>query len=901
MRKTFLAVILGFSLVSVFGQNKIDKIKISQRFQFGPLTWMYDELSKKYGIPIVYDTAVVRTIQNEFWFDNKPFLGAIKSSLEDTQLKYYLNEDSTVIFIVTKEKYLTREIQSFKRYTGNPEKFNFQISGKLLDKNTGEPLPFAYVSVKNTKNATSSNVDGYFTLIKVPSDTSTLVLQYIGYKKQEFFLTPKSKLKDIVIEMEPDAQNLEEVVVMGEKQSVMATSENSSLIKLTPQKLTTLPSMGEKDIMRSFQLMPGIGGSNESSSGLYVKGGSPDQNLVLYDGFTVYHVDHLFGFYSAFNSNAIKDVQLYKGGFEAKFGGRTSSVTEITGKEGNKKKFSVGGDVSLLSANVYAEAPIGEKITFLVAGRRSYQGILYDKIFNRYNSSKSSSSSNMPKMPAGMGATETTPSSYFYDINSKITYKPTSKDVISWSVYNGTDNLDNSRSIEMPSFGGSSSSSLGNNNISDLTNWGNTGTSMKWSRKWSDNFYSNSLISYSNYFYEKDRSSTMNTTTSDGASKSLKRGDLQNNDLKDFSFKTDNEWKLNQNNQLEFGINLTYNNTEFKKGEVDTSLTTVNSNKGNTYALYIQDKINLWDNKIQIIPGLRFNRFTGTGKNYIEPRLSGSWKATDKLTLRASWGIYNQFVKRIIHEDIMSGSTNFWALADNTKLPVSRAIHYLGGISYNLENYIVEVEAYYKSLSGLSEYTLSQKPGIMSTSSVEKFYTGTGSARGLDFMVQKKYGNYTGWVGYSLGQVVNYFPEDNSKPFYASYDVTHEFKAVNQLKLGKNWDLSATWVYATGKPYTSVQGVYQVQLLDGSTKDYYTASARNGNRYPAYHRLDLAATFSWRGESEIDKSLSFSLFNVYNRQNIWYKEYTTTDEKQILTTDVKYLGITPNLTFSIKF
>jgi len=270
-----------------------------------------------------------------------------------------------------------------------------------------------------------------------------------------------------------------------------------------------------------------------------------------------------------------------------------------------------------------------------------------------------------------------------------------------------------------------------------------------------------------------------------------------------------------------------------------------------------------------------------------------------KLKFKASIGTYYQFAKRVVREDIMQGSRDFWALADGKKLPVSSSNHFIAGFSYETKDYLIDVEGYYKSLSNLSEYSLrfDLRPG--SASYEENFLIGSGVSKGIDFLFQKKYGDYTGWIGYTIGQVTNSFDEYGDYTFYASNDVTHELKLVNSYKW-RNWDFSATWIYATGKPYTAPEGGYQLTLLDGTTKDYINVTVKNGMRLPAYHRLDVSSTYNFKLGDVFPCSLSFSIFNLYNRSNVWYNEYEILDN-QILETPVKFLGITPNINFTVKF
>ena len=251
------------------------------------------------------------------------------------------------------------------------------ISGVVKDKESGETLPFANVFIKDTNIGTTTNGDGFFTLFNVPSENSTIQVQYLGYKVETLTLTKEIVKDKITILLAPDFNKLDEVVINTDsRQQIIKMNENVSQISLSPKRLASIPNLGEKDIFRALQLLPGVSGTNESSAGLYVRGGTPDQNLVLLDGFTVYHVDHFYGFFSAFNSDAIKDIQLFKGGFPAEYGGRISSVMDLTGKRGNINKVSFSGGLSLVSANATLEIPIGEKANLLLAGRRSYTDII---------------------------------------------------------------------------------------------------------------------------------------------------------------------------------------------------------------------------------------------------------------------------------------------------------------------------------------------------------------------------------------------------------------------------------------------------------------------------------------------------------------------------------------------
>ncbi|OFX41868.1 MAG: hypothetical protein A2X08_14130 [Bacteroidetes bacterium GWA2_32_17] len=824
----------------------------------------------------------------------------------DTEIKkdenefgtYYIEEENS------ESDESTKEIKSQKNYFGPPTTYKFTLTGIVRDKSTGEALPFATVMVKSTSIGASTNADGYFTLLKVPTDTTTLIVHYMGYNEEDVFLTPKSPKKNLLVELYPSTHTLKTVTVAGMKEEVVLVNKTDiNTIKIAPKRLEQLPNVGERDIMRSFQLMPGVSASNESSSGLYVRGGTPDQNLVLYDGFTVYHVDHLYGFFSAFNSNALKDVQLYKGGFESKFGGRLSSVTEITGKDGNQKKFNVGADLSLLSMNAFVEIPIGSKFSSVIAYRRSYKGPIYNAIFKKFNKSTSTTSEPTGGGPGGKQIQNTKVTSYFYDLNGKFSYRPTDRDIISLSIFNGTDKLDNSSSSNASSFGASNSDF--SMSSTDLTKYGNVGSSLKWSKKWNDKLYGNTIVSYSNYYSDRNRSQERTLTNSSGEETTTSNGVFENNDLKDYSIKSDYQWDIFNFSQLQFGGFGTYFDINYSYAQNDTSIVLERQNKAMLTGGYIQSKTKLFNDKVQFLPGIRTSYFETTKKTYYEPRASISYNLTNRITLKGATGKYYQFANKVTREDIMSGSKEFWLLSDGNSVPVSSSVHYIAGLSYETNNYLFSTEAYYKQINNLTEYSLRFNPSPMGVSYDENFFNGYGFSRGIEFLAQKKSGDFNGWVSYTLCQANNHFDIYSDSYYPANQDATHEFKIVALYKY-KRWDFSATWIFATGRPYTAPSGAYSITLLDGSTQDFFTVTSKNGLRLPDYHRGDISVNYKLlagkvgeRKRREIGY-IGFSIFNLYNRTNVWYKQYTIEDG-EILETNVNYLGITPNLTLSLKF
>ena len=781
------------------------------------------------------------------------------------------------------------------------------LSGTVRAEDTGETLPYASVLIQGTSIGTATNNDGFFALLQVPSDSLTLKVSYLGYIPYELRLNPADVSGPIGIFLQPITNELDEVTVVSEKYTIMKTAERISQVTVSPKELEALPSLGEVDIFRSLQLMPGVSGTNEGSSGLYVRGGTPDQNLVLLDGMTIYHVDHFFGFFSAFNADAIKDVQLYKGGYPARFGGRTSSVIELTGKAGDASNLRIGAGLNLLSASSVIEVPLKGKGSFLLSARRSYTDVLrsgvYNNIFDLFDDSDNNNGLPGGGGPAGGGpfgnaaTQEQVPTFFFYDLNGKVTYRPSSKDVLAISVYNGKDDLDKSRD---------QSRTLGNEaqlgitgGTSDITNWGNTGISGKWSRQWSPQFYTNALVAYSEYFsdYFRFTDQEIRDTAADTLIRTLQQGTFEDNGVGDFTAGLDNEWQISQAHKLDFGAKLSQSNVDYLSVRDDTTTILDRAQQGSHISGYIQDTWKALP-ALEITLGGRASYYDVSEETFIEPRLAVNLDITDRLSFKAAYGQFHQYVNRVVNENVTEGSRDFWLLADGETVEVSQSQHTIAGFSYDTGNYLFDIEAYYKDIQGLSEFSLRfQRSGFTGVNAEELFFTGDGIAKGIEFLIQKKTGIYNGWISYTLADVEHTFPGLNDgNSFPALHDQAHEFKMVHNIDLGK-WNISSTWMYSSGKPYTAPVSEYTITLLDGTEQTYINVGDKNGLRLPDYHRLDVAANyrFEW-GKSK--GTIGLSLFNFYGRENVWYREFDLT-EGDLLITDINYLGFTPNLRFRI--
>ncbi|GHS94535.1 TonB-dependent receptor [Bacteroidia bacterium] len=898
-RILFLVTVFLTATFNALSQTN-DSILVKENYFGTPLLKVLNDFEVKYGLKLKYDSTLIVNYK----FD-RLYLGAppqiafdgIFREIED--LAYYTDENGVYCIVLKKNLPRNRTRLENKRFEGDASRHNLTVSGRIKDQTNGEPLPFASVYVDGHNIAAPTNTDGYFTLYNVPSDKEILVFKYLGYETQYFYLSPEVNVNNLFVELLPASNTLDEVVIVKEREDVLKIPALSiGVIQTTAAKIADLPALGEKDLFRTFQLMPGISGSNESSAGLYVRGGTPDQNLVLYDGFTIYHQEHLMGVFSAFNTNAIKDVQLHKGGFDAKHGGRLSSVMEIVGKTGNDKTFNMGGDVGFLGFNAFMEIPFkNEKGSFFVAGRRSFPSFMYDKFTSVY--SNSSTSATMGGGGPGGGFNQRNqekPESYFYDLNAKLTYNLTKRDIVSLSFFNGEDDLDNSRT----GFG----SSFMSGSITDKTEWGNIGSSVKWSRNWDNQFYSNLLVSFSNYYSLRDRqnnSTESNSTNSANATAVMfNQNTGENNKLWDYSLKFDNEYKISRTNKLEFGLNYSRYNVDYRYSRSDSVDILNMHNQGNLISVYVQDKWTMGE-KFTIHPGVRLSYYDVTSRPYFEPRFQTFYKINKEINLKASVGYYYQFMNRIVREDISAGSRDIWLLSGKESIPVSSSTHFIAGGSYETNGYLFDVEGYYKKLNNLSEYTLRFAPSFIDNTSYQQFfYNGEGYSSGIDFLLQKKYGKLTGWLGYTLGESRYHFPVYGTGYFPANQDVTHEFKIVGTYKPARDLTFTASWIYATGKPYTEPIGAYTLNVPNGGNMSFIVADTKNNARYPDYHRLDLLLKYDLSFIKEVKSSLSLSLFNLYDHVNVWYREYGYDTAAGVTQTNINLLGFTPNVTLSIQ-
>lgn len=778
-----------------------------------------------------------------------------------------------------------------------------QVRG-TVKANDGTLLTGVEVSIKETGISVTTNDIGQYVILDPPKGTFTLVASIEGFDKREteieFF--DVSRVVNFTLTI---SEIKYEVTVRADMPELMDASSAIGVVSIEPRQLTSLPSLGEKDIFRSIQMMPGVSASNEASSGLYVRGGTPDQNLVLLDGMNIYEVDHFYGIFSAFNSNAVSNITMHKGAFESEYGERLSSVVDMTGRSGIGDTPVIGGGASFLSANGYVDIPIGDSGSFMIAGRKSYNTFLSNQIHDAYDSSLSQGFGS--GRGGGPGTNfETQPVASFWDMNLRANFDLGSKDSLIFAGYFGRDNLDNSRINEMGSVELAFSGRYQENDdvpesltmdIGDISNWGNNAGSVNWVRTWSNNFTTIATGSASDFFRDYDRTTTITEVDNDGNELDpVERGSLEQNSVRDYTFKLTNYYTPFTSHNLVFGAQATQTEVEYFYEMTQSASTIDNSWSGSTYSVFAKDIFSPVD-WLTITPGIRATYYDVTEETYLDPRLALTLRLNDEISLKAGGGEYHQFTSRLLRENPMEGDKWFWMMADDELIPVSKARNLVAGVSWENPEYLLNVEYYDRQLSGLTEFASTRfRPGRDDTIDLYKqFYTGEGYSRGVEFLFQKKFGQHTGWATYTRGEVEYDFPGFQDKPFPASHDSTDEFKVVDSYKW-RNFIFSGTWIYATGKPFTAPTGdidEFEVIGPDGETRIFEQVELgdKNGFRLPAYHRLDLSAKWDFLDKGGNRGDIGVAVFNAYNNSNVWRYEYQAFDD-EIYTTEVNYLGFT---------
>lgn len=854
--RSIYCLILGLFTTLLVAQD-INNLRITERFDDVALAKVIRTLRNKYNIKIAYDDALITGITIDGAYTGLTLTNFLDNILKDKGIDYQLLNGKIILI----PKQVNLDINT-------PSLFDLTVFGSVQDGNTGESLPNALVRVRGESRGTVTNKDGYFVLPQVPSDTSTIEISYLGYKKAEIKLIPGNTRKTLSILMEESIVELSDFVVVENQRKTVRYGDEISQMTIDPRNLAALPSLGEFDVFRALQLLPGIGGTNETSSALTIRNSPSAHNLVLFDGFNIYRLDHFFGVYSAINSDAIRDIQIYKGGFGAKYGGRIAGVVDMTGNTGSFKEPSYSLGVNLLSARFSVNTPLdGGRGALHISARRAYTDIVRSKLFeNLYRNFRDESNDIQ-----GINANDVLrPDFHFYDINAKASYNISNRDVLSLTLYNGQDNLDaNFEAIER----GPNNNIRSIQEVQENANWGNTGIGLNWSRKWNRNFNSNLQFAYSDHFYKYSYSDT----TRDGTGTARRFNDLdRRNDVEDFQLNLRNELFVGKRHRLDFGVNYSdlSVNSQLMINDRNRLTGRLFNGKGSILSVYASDKFYITP-KLLLNPGLRYNISSQSNQSFLSHRFGLIYQVTPELELKASAGNYYQIIREQNFDDPFTNAQDGWILADQdpgragNQFSVLESDHLIAGFQYEKNNLTVDVEFYKKTVTGLSENIVSYviNPTTMVRRAQIADALGTSDIVGIDFLIQKEIGPYQGWISYTRSKATNQFDLINAgEEIPSREDQRNELKLVNILEL-PDWNISATWTYGSGKPFLEPQ----INFVRNNLGEVINFEVINTNktitRLPDYHRLDISVARKFQNEY-MKGELGLSILNVYNRLNI---------------------------------
>lgn len=750
------------------------------------------------------------------------------------------------------------------------------LSGYVKDQETGEDLIGVNIYTPDKQAGTLTNTYGYFAL-SVPKNNDSIVVVYsfVGYEEKSITILA-SQDQMVQVYLTGRANNLEEVVVKAETIEEKLNSTQMSVEKLTMEEVKNIPVIfGEVDIIKVLQLKPGVKSGGEGQAGLFVRGGGNDQNLVMLDDVLIYNPTHLFGFFSVFNPDALKGVDLYKGDFPAQFGGRLSSILDVKLREGNQRKFSVSGGVGLIASRFTVEGPIQrDKSSFILSGRRTYVDI-----FTRLVNEANKGDRNFSPIP----------DYYFYDLNLKANYAIGKKDRIFLSGYFGRD-----------VFG------FRQNNFNFTFRWGNSSIALRWNRIISPKLFVNTSLFYTGYQYNiENRFDIIRFNIS--------------SDVQDMGAKVDFDYLASSKHNIKFGIHYTQHQFlvgRIQLGSDDGTVDFLTENRlfSQQGAVYFADDWTASD-RWRFNFGFRLSGFQYQNTQYggFEPRFSARYKVSEKVSLKASLNRMYQYL-HLVSNSGASIPTDIWypstrvalpQIADQAALGVQASL--FGG------KILLSNEVYYKYLT--NQLDLRDGARIFGNPNLEaEFVVGRGWSYGNEFYLEKKEGRTTGWIGYTLSWTQRQFGPsngnpaiNNGEPFFPRFDRRHDFSFVLTHRLSKRLLFTLTWVFNTGNAYSLPEGRFFLQNVPGgNTVVVPVFQGRNTFRLPDYHRLDLGLVWQLnpkRGTSD----LTFSIYNVYNRRNAYFvffeeiKNTTTNIITGFRAREVSLFPIIPTITYNFKF
>lgn len=866
---------------------------IREEFYHTPLTQALQRLEEKYQLQLAYDAEALSGIIIDQKADGLPLGLTLRAMLEPHGLDF---------LILSNNKVLIRPAAG-----SHAADKQIHINGQVADGLNGEPLPYASIWCESLKIGANADANGRFE-IAIPKDARNVELQvqFLGYETKTFNLSPATH--NLLLRLTAVPQELGPVTITSALPLVSTTKDERGLT-IRPGQLNRLPGFaGGNDLMRQLQLLPGISAHDDLSASLRIRGSADDENMVLLDGITLYRVSHFFGIFSAVNTAAIDEVKLYRNAFPAEFGGRTAGVIQMSSKPMPTSGLSGQLELNLLLANAYLSVPLSQNMGLMLSGRITNRDVANTQLFGLIEQT--------PAQPTRFGGNASTlaganviglePDFRFNDLHLKWSWRPRSETLLSAAYFRGFDAF---RYAFEQSFTQRLRNQLVYNTESykEASDWTNTGASFQWQQDWSPTWQSSLLLSYSTFLsdgniesalYRQEQEDTLVLATNGHANK-----------VEGLNLNWKHHWQLSDSQSFLAGYNLTGNRAGF---EIDIEQLPLLDNRQEAFqhALYAEHQ-GRWGQHLTSTAGLRATHYTKGSGLYFSPRLSLAYQIGTDWSLKASLSRYQQFLREISYEDRFGRPFGFWVLADEATYPIAHANLGMLGFNMKKKGWELDVEAYAKHTDGQMAYAL-PRPGFDGNFAPSQeldyqLFTGEGNTLGVDVLLKKEWAPYSGWLSYTLSKTTQQYPEINdNEPFPSQEDRRHQLKWANMVQFGR-WDLSAVYVFASGRPYIDISRFGPMQdRRDGSILPLI-------NRLKDYHRADIGASYRFPLLGFTARA-GASVYNLFNYENIKYRQYFYSlpagtemagqnhqSDVLVLGTELKLLPRLFNLSFSLAF
>lgn len=892
MRRTSLLILFCWGGY-LAGLSQEGAIVVREQFRNVSLAEAMEQLEKHYQLQIAYDSDILSNITVNQSIYGLPLEEALRSLLEPAALDFQLLPG--------------REVLIRPKGGGNNGGNLLSFRGQAVDAWSGAPLPYATAFLEGSHTGAEADANGRFELpLSDAPKTARVQVRYVGYHPLSITVEPTQKGQHRQLRLTPSIQEIEPVTVSG-RPALISTHREARSLSLDATQLSRLPAFpGGDDLFRQLQLLPGINAHDDLSAGLKIRGGDGDENMILLDGITLYSISHFFGVFSAINPELVDEVKLYKNAFPAEYGGRTSGIIEMASKRPESKGLQGTAELNLLMANAYLAIPLATNMSLSLSGRITGQDVADTKLYGLVREENT-----LPARILGTGANlpassviTAEPDFYFYDTYARWEWRPSGKSSWAASYFHSYDDFAYQYQQEYTRrFQGRMVTTRENYNES--ADWANTGFSLQGRQQWTPGWQSHLRLGYSSFRTAGATGTSITRPVQNDSLISLSNG--QSNRVEGMEFNWKNEWRLPDQSTLVGGYNFLRNEVAFNL-DIERAELLAGRQSADQHALFLEHR-RQGPGRLSSTLGLRGAYYQPDGKVYLSPRLQLNYQIDETWELKGALSRYNQFLREINYEDRFGRSFDFWALADEGEFPIAHANQAMLGFNWRKNGFELDVEAYIKQTEGVVAYALLSPGFVMGgmTPSQEldyRLFRGEGQSQGIDILLKKDWGPYSGWLAYTLSKTTQSYPQINrNQPFPAQDDRRHQLKWANMVRLGR-WDFSATYIFASGHPFTDLARLQrQRDRREIMIEDFITY-------LPDYHRADVEAGYNFP-ISGLRARAGLSVFNLFDHDNIKYRQYIYSlspsetgmhmPQNIVLGNEVKLLGRTLNLSFTIKF